>query len=85
MESQLGKPPTLCITTKLYLQIVCKHQLVGCTNTQVFYATTKGCTNTLFTRNNWKEAMTPYKLAACPCASLPHPYMIIRSLTSVHI
>ena len=36
MEPQLEKPPILPITAKLYLQIVCKHQLVGCTNTQAF-------------------------------------------------
>ena len=36
METQLGKPQTLSITAKLYLQVFCKHQLVGCCNNQYF-------------------------------------------------
>ena len=85
MEAQLGKPPILPITTKLYLQIV-----FACYYRQGWYytlftsnywkeATTlwfyqlllKGCYNTLFTSYYWKEVATHCRPVACPNATLP--------------
>ena len=48
MEAQLGKPQTLSITTKLYLQFFCKLKLVGDTNPQVFPLQLKNATTPWF-------------------------------------
>ena len=76
-ESQLGKPQTLSITTKLYLQLFLqasncwRHQSPsfstttgGCYNTLVSSCSNKqGSYNTLFSSHYYKEDETP--LQAC--------------------
>ena len=80
MESQLGKPPTLSITTKLYLKIVyvCFYRKGFCytvftnnywkeTTTPWFYQLLlKGCYNTLFTSYHQKEDTTPLQACILP-------------------
>ena len=84
METQLGKPATLSITAKLYLQIVCKHQLVGCTNTRVFQLHVNDTPTPCLLATTGRRLRPPTGLH--PVLAPPnHPYMIIRSPTSVHL
>ena len=61
LEAQMGKPPTFSITTKLYLQIVCKYQLAGEFNPQVSQLQLKDDTTLwIMPATIDKDATTPF-------------------------
>ena len=74
MESQLGKPPTLFITAKLYLHIFCENQLVGCTNNQIFQLQLKDAPTPCLPTTNGRRIWPPIGLYPVLCTSQPPLY-----------